>query len=79
MKLPLEAGADLEAKTDIGNTPLHLAAWDNNNSAVAKLLLEAGTDPTARNDNGETPWDKIRESSWAEGTEVWERLREANE
>lgn len=43
----LQAGADPNAKNDIGLTPLHLARF-NKNTAVTLALLEAGADPNAK-------------------------------
>ena len=51
----LAAGADPDARTESGFTPLHLAAMDNSNPAVIKALLEGGADPGARDDNDNTP------------------------
>ncbi len=37
----LDRGADMEAKTDIGMTPLHTTAW-RNSTDVARLLIDHG-------------------------------------
>ena len=50
----LEAGADASARAYYGQTPLHLAAR-NDNPAGAALLLEAGADVNAREWMGRTP------------------------
>ena len=67
----LKAGAMLEARTEAssallymvktilgqedGLTPLHVAAWNNTNSAVVTTLLEAGAALEARTRAGLTP------------------------
>ena len=54
-RLLIQAGADLQAKTRIGNvTALHLAAT-NGNAAIIELLLKAGADVNLSNGNGTTP------------------------
>jgi uncharacterized protein len=52
-RMLLDAGADVNAKNDLNDTPLHVAGRVN---AGAKILtmLEAGADPRARNDSGAT-------------------------
>ena len=47
-------GADIEARDEGGNTPLHLAARYGRESVV-EVLLAAGADAGARNDQGATP------------------------
>ena len=44
----LDRGADIEARDDLGATPLHLAAAANNNPAVIALLLDQCADIMAR-------------------------------
>jgi ankyrin repeat protein len=50
----LDRGADLEAKSNFGRTPLHLASI-NNHIETAKLLLEKGVDVEAKDNIGRTP------------------------
>lgn len=50
----LEAGANVNAKDESGNTALHLAALDDNNLKLAQLLLDSGADVDAKNDRGVT-------------------------
>ena len=50
----LEAGADRDVKTSLGDTALHLAVYQNNPNVV-RILLEYGFDPDARNNFGDTP------------------------
>ena len=55
LKVMLESGlVDLEAKSNIGRTPLHYAAR-NNFLAVAKLLISSGAEVNADNNSGWTP------------------------
>ena len=51
----LEAGANLELRTDQGLTPLHVAVGFNKNPAIIVALLEAGANLEARSDGGWTP------------------------
>ena len=61
----LACGADVNAKNDNGGTPLHYAAYRNDNSAVIEALLEAGADVNAKNDDGNTPlhWAGFNENA----------------
>ena len=47
MPLLLNAGADIEAKTELSTTPLHIASGLNNTTNV-KILLNAGANIEAR-------------------------------
>ncbi|MCE2558139.1 MAG: ankyrin repeat domain-containing protein, partial [Acidobacteria bacterium] len=51
----LEAGANLELRTDQGLTPLHVAVVFNKNPAIIAALLEAGANLEARTDRDWTP------------------------
>jgi len=49
----LDAGADINAVNDNGQTPLHISVFWNNVEAV-KLLVERGADKTIKNKSGRT-------------------------
>ena len=56
IKTLLEAGADLNARDEIGRTLLHFAVMGKTANAEAiRTLLEAGADPNARSESGYTP------------------------
>ena len=71
VKTLLEAGADPMARSDLGNTPLHIAADWTDDAAILDALLAAGSDLTAENEDGNRPvdlaWDIV-------GTEAYWRL-----
>jgi len=65
-ELLLEHGADPNAKTDNGETPLHEAAF-HCNDAAASILIDHGADPTIKDNEGRTPSDIFRERWWCFG------------
>ena len=54
IQMLLDAGADLEARTEWKETPLHWAVEENTNLAVIQTLLDAGADLEARDRNENT-------------------------
>ena len=50
----LDHGADIHARDDSGNTPLHLAIGFKHQRKVVDLLLERGADMGAKNEAGQT-------------------------
>ena len=50
------AGADVNARNDLGRTPLHQAALFREPSVI-EALLDAGADRQLRDTNGERPID----------------------
>jgi ankyrin repeat protein len=59
VRLLLEHGADPNAQSVFGDTPLHCAAKEGHVDVV-RLLLEHGADPTIKNKDGKTPLDLAR-------------------
>jgi ankyrin repeat protein len=57
VKLILRAGANPNARQQLGYTALHSAAA-HDNVEMAQALLEAGADPSLKSDDGQTPGDK---------------------
>ena len=55
VKILVEAGANVQARNNIGDTPLNRAAAHNGNPVVVKVLLEAGADIEAQSEDGWTP------------------------
>lgn len=54
VRLLLAAGADIQARDVVGNTPLHVAAQAGHNRVV-KILLESGASMVAVSQSGMTP------------------------
>ena len=73
----VKAGADIDARDQAGNTPLHYAALHNPNPAVVAALIEAGADIDARNKDGKLPFDYARDNKALWGTEVYKQLARA--
>jgi ankyrin repeat protein len=57
VKLVLRAGADPNARQQMGYTALHAAAA-HDNVEMAQALLDAGADPSLRSDDGQSATDK---------------------
>ena len=60
VRLLLEAGADPNAKSHEGGTPMHSAAFTGD-LEIAELLLAYGADPNATDPKGHTPLDVARD------------------
>ena len=73
----LKAGADLEARDEDGNTPLHWAARTTGTPAVIEALLKAGANPNARDRDGKTPWDLLQSNEKLKGSAAYWKLNDA--
>ena len=72
----LDAGADPNARTLKGLTPLHVA-MEYSGGAVVLVLLDAGADPNARDEDGRIAFDLIPDDSPLRGTDVYWQLNDA--
>lgn len=55
-KIIESSGLDIDVEDDNGNTPLHIAALKNADSAIIEMLIKRGCDPTQPNKTGRTPF-----------------------
>ena len=55
IKMLVAAGADANARDNLGQTPLHCAANRSHTDAI-ETLLRLGSDTNARDCRGNTPW-----------------------
>lgn len=58
-RLLIDKGADVNAKNDDKNTPLHGAAWLGH-AAMVELLLNSGANPNAENNEGQIAQDSAQ-------------------
>jgi len=85
IKILLKAGADVNGKDEVGNTPLIYAVWRANSKNVGAekmpelitLLLSAGADPNAKSERGTTPLSVVldaQKDAPVNGDEVLNRM-----
>ena len=72
----IQGGADVNAKNNLGWTPLMLAAYNNSNLATLTALLDAGADAKAKNNEGKTALDYARMNEKLKDTEALRLLEE---
>jgi len=76
VKICLAAGADVNARTQDGWTPLHMAAAYGAAETVA-VLIESGADPGARNRNGRFPADLAEDNPKVKDHNIFRALEKA--
>ncbi|MCY4541995.1 MAG: ankyrin repeat domain-containing protein, partial [Rhodobacteraceae bacterium] len=68
-------GADINARSEDGQTSLHFAAAWSRAPAVVQVLLDAGPDPNARGEVGLTPLHVA--AAWSKAPAVVQALLDA--
>ena len=69
-------GADVNAVSKDRETPLMLAALQNSNPDVLRVLIDKGADVAMKNTNGKTALDYAGENEALKETHVYSLLRE---
>ena len=72
----LANGADVQARTEDGWTPLHKAVRYSKAPKVVMTLLDAGADPKAKTNDGKTAFDLMQENKKLKGTDAYWRLND---
>ena len=75
VRAAIKAGADVNARNELGVTPLMGAAYSNTNPDVVKALIAAGANVNARAEDGKTVL--MEAASWNDNPDVLKVLIEA--
>jgi ankyrin repeat protein len=75
IELLIRRGADVNATSSNGFTPLHYAAY-NGHADVVKLFLENGADPSIKDNSGKTAADIARERGHVDIASMIENIKE---
>jgi ankyrin repeat protein len=74
----VRAGANLDARNNIGMTPLMAAAGLNKNPEVVVTLLKAGSDAKVKDRAGATALTYAQGNEKLKGTDAYQQLQEAS-
>jgi ankyrin repeat protein len=73
--LLLAAGAEIEARDNLGQTPLIIAAGFTTTPEIISLLLAKGADPLAKDNAGHPVLAHAQENEELPGTRAYQQLR----
>ena len=76
VKAELDAGADVMARNEYGDTPLHSAA-ENGTPESIQVLLKAGAGAKAKSQSGTNPWELAQDNDKLKGTKGYWALNDA--
>jgi hypothetical protein len=68
----LDQGASIDARDELGRTPLMLAVAQGR-LEVVRLLLERGADPNAADNSGHTPLQQAKQKNWQDVAALLQR------
>ncbi|HCW45175.1 MAG TPA: ankryin, partial [Planctomycetes bacterium] len=69
-----EKGAEVNAKSTSGWTPLMVAAGDSSTPEIVALLIEKGADALAKDEEGKKAIDHAQENEKLKGTPAYWKL-----
>jgi len=69
-------GADVNARTEDGDTALLLVAKYGTNAEIITILIDSGADGVAVDQDGKTPFDLAKENKALVGTDAYWALNE---